>query len=210
MSIDLVYSRERDVDERPEISDGELLHRLAEDDEEALDFLIERKTRPLLQTVGRMIGDAEEAKDIVQLAFLRLWENRRKYDSRYAPNTWIYRIATNLAIDYLRSRGSKDRRKNPMQHHLRAVAEGSLESHLSRLQRGEVNSIFEELAVDLTEKQRAVFLLKELEDMSSPEIALVLECRQSTVRNHLFNARKILKEALIERFPEYAPRKVAP
>ena len=52
---------------------------------------------------GIGIGDAlrEEARDVVQVTFLRLWENRRKFDDRWSPNTWIYRIATNLAIDVL-------------------------------------------------------------------------------------------------------------
>jgi RNA polymerase sigma-70 factor (ECF subfamily) len=66
--------------------------------------------------------------------------------------------------------------------------------------------IFHELAAELTEKQRAVFLLREVEGMSSQEVADVVGCRESTVRNHLFNARKILRRELVARYPEYAPR----
>jgi DNA-directed RNA polymerase specialized sigma24 family protein len=49
-----------------------------------------------------------------------------------------------------------------------------------------------------------VFLLREMEGLSSPEVAEILGCRESTVRNHLFNARKILRRELLRRYPEYA------
>ena len=56
--------------------------------------------------------------------FLRLWEKRERYDERWSPNTWIYRIATNLAIDQLRSRQSRQRYQEPIRLHLRDLADG--------------------------------------------------------------------------------------
>ena len=64
--------------------------------------------------------------------------------------------------------------------------------------------IFQELSSELTDKQKAVFLLREVEGRPSKEVAEVVGCRESTVRNHLFNARKILRKLIIERYPEYA------
>ncbi len=69
--------------------------------------------------------------------------------------------------------------------------------------------ILRELAAGLTERQRLVFLLRELEGLSSREVAEILGCRASTVRNHLFTARKHLREELKRRYPEYA-REEAP
>ncbi len=80
-------------------SDRELLERLRGGDERALDELVERKARPLLQLARRILGDSEEARDVVQLTFIRAWQNREKFNRRWSPNTWLYRIATNLAID---------------------------------------------------------------------------------------------------------------
>ena len=68
----------------------------------------------------------------------------------------------------------------------------------------EVAAIFRELSAGLSEKQRVAFLLREIEGLSSPEVAEVLGCRESTVRNHLFNARKYLRRELLKRYPEYA------
>src|SRR5437764_833869 len=80
---------------------------------------------------------------------------------------------------------------------------------LSRLQQGEVAAIFRELSTHLSEKQRLVFLLREVEGLSSQEVAEIVGCRESTVRNHLFNARKLLRRELVQRYPEYAAGWVA-
>jgi RNA polymerase sigma-70 factor (ECF subfamily) len=187
-----------------EASDRELLVGVREGEEPALNELIGRKTKPLLQLCQRILGDAEEARDVVQVTFFKVWESRRKFDDRWSPNTWIYRIASNLAIDHLRSRRSRERSQEPVRQHLRQVADTRAIRDLSRLQQSEVAAIFRDLSTGLSEKQRMVFLLREIEGLSSPEVAEILDCRESTVRNHLFNARKYLRKELLQRYPEYA------
>jgi RNA polymerase sigma-70 factor (ECF subfamily) len=186
-------------------SDRELLLGIREGEEAALNELIGRKTKPLLQLCQRILGgDAEEARDVVQVTFFKVWESRKKFDDRWSPNTWIYRIASNLAIDHLRSRRSRERSHEPVRQHLLHVADGRASRDLSRLQQAEVAAIFRDLSAGLSEKQRMVFLLREIEGLSSPEVAEILDCRESTVRNHLFNARKYLRKELLARYPEYA------
>ena len=186
-------------------SDRELLLGIREGEEAALNELIGRKTKPLLQLCQRILGgDAEEARDVVQVTFFKVWESRKKFDDRWSPNTWIYRIASNLAIDHLRSRRSRERSHEPVRQHLLHVADGRASRDLSRLQQSEVAAIFRDLSAGLSEKQRMVFLLREIEGLSSPEVAEILDCRESTVRNHLFNARKVLRKELLTRYPEYA------
>ncbi len=204
---ELVYSRERSRAAWVEASDHELLSALARGDEDALDEIIRRKTGPLLQLTQRILGDAEEARDVVQVTFLRLWENRGRFDPRFSPNTWIYRIASNLAIDVLRSKKSRERAAEPVRHHLRAVASPRSDGDLGRLAEAEVAGIFRELAAALTEKQRLVFLLREVEGLPSQEVAEIVGCQESTVRNHLFNARKLLRQELLKRYPEYSGRR---
>lgn len=202
----LVYSRDRQQRRWSELDDRELLAAMAEsDDELAFDELVRRKTQPLLQASYRVVGDLEEARDVVQLAFLRIWNHRGSYDGRHSPNTWLYRITTNLAIDHLRSRRSRERAAEPLRHHLQLHGE-SRRRHAGaeRLSGSEVQRIFEELSSTLTEKQRAIFVLRELEGLSSKEVGEILGCRESTVRNHLFNARKTLRSELARRYPEYA------
>ncbi|HET9212352.1 MAG TPA: RNA polymerase sigma factor [Thermoanaerobaculia bacterium] len=187
-----------------EASDRELLLGIREGEEPALNELIGRKTKPLLQLCQRILGDAEEARDVVQVTFFKVWESRRKFDDRWSPNTWVYRIASNLAIDHLRSRKSRERSHEPVRQHLQQVADTRASRDLSRLQQSEVAAIFRDLSAGLSEKQRMVFLLREIEGLSSPEVAEIMDCRESTIRNHLFNARKYLRKELLQRYPEYA------
>ena len=202
--LELAYTSRQNPAPWADVSDRDLLMSIRGGDEAALNELITRKTRPLLQLVLRMLGDMEEARDIVQVTFFKVWENRRKFDERWSPNTWIYRIASNLAIDHLRSRKCREKSQEPVRLHLRQVADSSAQRDLSRLQQNEIATIFRELAEGLTEKQRMAFMLREVEGLSSQEVAAILECRESTVRNHLFNARRILRKELVKRYPEYA------
>lgn len=201
----LVYSRAREL---REASDKELLQALCAGDETALDEIIGRKTEPLLKLVYRILNDAEEARDIVQMTFFKLWQNRDRFDERWSPNTWIYRIATNLAIDNLRSRRSRLRTLEPMRLHLQDLGDDRTRRQRSEIHESEVMAIFHELAADLTDKQRMVFLLREVEGLPSKEVSEIVGCRESTVRNHLFNARKLLRRELLERYPEYVPEQV--
>jgi RNA polymerase sigma-70 factor (ECF subfamily) len=200
----LAYSRSDHRQHLAEATDRELLFSLREGDEAALDEIVDRKTGPLQQLAFRILGDSEDARDVVQVTFFRLWENRDRFDERWSPNTWIYRIATNLAIDQLRSRQSRRRYQEPYRLHLQDAADSRHARDLTGLTESEVMGIFQELAAELTEKQRTIFLLREVEGLPSKEVAEISGCRESTVRNHLFNARKILRRALLERYPEYA------
>ncbi|HKV12926.1 MAG TPA: RNA polymerase sigma factor [Thermoanaerobaculia bacterium] len=205
--LKLVYSsRQSSPQSMPwaEASDRDLLMGVRDGSEPALDELIGRKTKPLLQLCQRILGDVEEARDVVQVTFFKVWENRHKFDEKWSPNTWIYRIASNLAIDHLRSRKSREKSNEPVRQHLMHVLGPWAESDLSRLHQGEIANIFRELSAGLSEKQRMTFLLREVEGLSSQEVAEVLDCRESTVRNHLFNARKHLRRELVKRYPEYA------
>ncbi len=202
--LELVYSRTRQRASWSEATDRDLLFAIRGGDETALDELIGRKTKPLLQLVARIVNDLEEARDVVQVTFFKVWENRQKFDDRWSPNTWIYRIASNLAIDHLRARRSRERHQEPARLHLRQVADGRAQRDLSSLHQSEVAGIFRQLAGGLSGKQRAVFVMREIEGLSSPEVAQILRCRESTVRNHLFNARKHLRRELLARYPEYA------
>jgi RNA polymerase sigma-70 factor (ECF subfamily) len=204
MSMRLVYSRNKQRELLREADDRALLLALKEGEEDALDELIDRKTGSLLKLISRMVGDAEEARDIVQITFVRLWEHRARFDQRWAPNTWIYRIATNLAIDYLRSRASRQKTTEPLRMHVLHAEDGRFRSQTAQIHAEEVSAIFRELSSELSEQQRLVFLLREIEDLPSKEVAEIVGVRESTVRNHLFNARRELRRRLLERYPEYA------
>jgi len=121
--LELVYSNRQPSSVPPrapwaEATDRDLLLAMRAGDESALNELINRKTKPLLHLCQRILGgDLEEARDIVQVTFFKIWENRQRFDAKWAPNTWMYRIASNLAIDHLRSRKTRERSQEPVRQH---------------------------------------------------------------------------------------------
>ena len=172
-------------------------------DETAFAALVRRHQAGVRRCAARILGDDEEARDIAQLAFVRAWENLSKYDVAWAFSTWVYRIASNLAIDVLRSRNSRDRTHTA---HLRIVGDSVGPSAPQDLQEGEVRRIFAELAELLTPTQRAAFVMREVEGVATAEVAEALGCSEATVRNHVFQARATLRRELANRYPEYLPK----
>lgn len=184
-----------------DIDDRQLVQTIREGDADAFETLVRRKTTKVYALCYRIIGNAEDAKDISQLVFLKLWENLDKYDAAYAFDTWLYRMVTNVAIDFMRNKQSRD---NAVNSTLRLVKTEADAEQGVVVQRKEVENVFNDVASVLSPKQKTIFIMNQMEDLPSAEIAKILGCRESTVRNHLFNARKALQQQLQKRYPEYA------
>jgi RNA polymerase sigma-70 factor, ECF subfamily len=184
-------------------TDLTLMERIQARDEEGLRRLMERKADKLHSFCTRTLGSREEAKDVLQEIFIRVWEQAGKFDPAYSVNTWLYRIAYNLCIDHLRHESSSQSTHERF-FHLVHTPRGEDPTPLSHLQKGEAERILKELSKFLSPTQKAVFVLHEVEELTTPEIADVLKCRQTTVRNHLFHARRLLAAKLKENYPEYA------
>ncbi|HKS24577.1 MAG TPA: RNA polymerase sigma factor [Thermoanaerobaculia bacterium] len=187
--------------ETVEPDDRQLVETIRGGDSDAFEVLVRRKTSKVYSLCYRIIGNSEDAKDISQLVFIKLWENLEKYDPQYAFDTWLYRMVTNVAIDFMRNKQS---RENAVNSNLRLVKTSTDADQGTIVQRKEVESVFNTVAQVLSPKQKTIFVMNQMEDLSSSEIAKVLGCRESTVRNHLFNARKLMQQQLRRRFPEYS------
>jgi RNA polymerase sigma-70 factor (ECF subfamily) len=187
--------------ETVELDDRQLVEQIRQGDDGAFETLVRRKTSKVYGLCYRVIGNSEDAKDISQLVFLKLWENLEKYDATYAFDTWLYRMVTNVAIDFMRSKQSRD---NAVNSNLRLVKTSVDPEQTVTVARKEIESVFNAVSNVLSPKQKTIFVMSEMEDLRSSEIAKVLGCRESTVRNHLFNARKLMQTQLKKRFPEYA------
>ena len=181
--------------------DRQLVQTILTGDPAAFEELVRRKTTKVYSLCYRIAGNSEDAKDISQLVFIKLWENLEKYDAQYAFDTWLYRMVTNVGIDFLRSRNSRDQAVNSS---LRLVKTSAEAEQGVTIQKKEVEQIFNEVSKALSPKQKTIFVMKEMQDLPSAEISRILGCRESTVRNHLFNARKLMQTQLRKKFPEYA------
>jgi RNA polymerase sigma-70 factor (ECF subfamily) len=189
--------------------DGMLVDRIRSGDRLAFEELVRRKRQQAFRLARRVVGEDEDARDVVQLAFLRVWRKVRGFRRGSEFDPWFHRIVVNLSIDFVRResarrRGQTDWARQSMPEAGRS--EGASPSEVPKgLQVQEVSRIFDELASCLPPRQRAIFALREMEGMSTETVARVLGVRSSTVRNHLFQARTTLRRLLSARYPEYAP-----
>src|SRR6185295_16140525 len=201
--MELVYSQQRERREVAELPDRELAVRAREGDMVCFETLVTRKTPAVVSLARRIVGSAEDARDVAQLVFLRVWNEIHRYDEKYSFNTWLYRIATNLSIDFLRSSRSRERAHGATLHIVREREESSASDATRNAEDAELARLFETVSSRLSEKQKAAFVLREMQDCETKEIAEILGCGESTVRNHLFNARRILRKEIGRLFPEF-------
>jgi RNA polymerase sigma-70 factor (ECF subfamily) len=194
--MELVYTETRRRIEAAEATDRELVGEALQGDMLAFETLVARKTPAVVAIARRVVGDGEDARDVAQLVFLRVWEQLARYDEAYSFNTWLYRITTNLAIDFLRSARSRERAHGATLHLVRHREESSGLETTRAAESGELARLFERVSHRLSAKQKAAFVLREMQDLDTREIAEVLQCGESTVRNHLFNARRILRREI--------------
>lgn len=205
--MELVYSQSRRRLETAQASDRELAGQARLGDLLAFEALVARKTPAVLAIARRIVGDREDARDIAQMVFLRVWEQLARYDETYSFNTWLYRISTNLSIDFLRSTRSRERAHGATLHIVRQREESSIFETTRAAEDGELARLFERVSHRLSAKQKAAFVLREMQDCDTQEIARILQCGESTVRNHLFNARRILRREIERLHPGLFGRK---
>ena len=132
-----------------------------------------------------MVGNEIEAEEVARDTFVRAFRQAEEPDGRCVDCS---------LVNELRDRMPLDEQAAP------AEAAPNITLGGRNIKRTEM----EEALKELPPNERMVFLLREIEGLSSPEVAEILDCRESTVRNHLFNARKYLRKELLTRYPEYA------
>jgi RNA polymerase sigma-70 factor (ECF subfamily) len=178
----------------------DLIRAAAGGDRRAFEDLVLRKRDQVVRTAFQITGNLEDAKDVSQGVFLRLWRVLQRFDLEKRFDTWLYRITVNAAIDHIRERGPKGFLQAMPQDagdRLRDPSRGPGELfELAQLQ-----SAFLRLASRLAPKQRATFVLKEIEGLDTAEVARVLGVTESTVRNHLLQARRVLRDGLVREYP---------
>ncbi len=194
--MELVYSEVRLRQESAELSDRDLALAARSGDMVSFEALVTRKTPAVVSVARRIVSDPEDARDVAQMVFLRVWEQLERYDATYSFNTWIYRITTNLSIDFLRSSRSREKAHGATLHLVRQREEATGTETSRAAEHDEMARLFREASERLTGKQKAAFVLREMEDKDTDEIARILGCGESTVRNHLFNARRILRKEI--------------
>jgi RNA polymerase sigma-70 factor, ECF subfamily len=143
----------------------------------------------------RMLGDEDQAKDVVQETMVTVWQKLGKISSAGVFKTWLYRIVVNKCYDHLRTR-----KRNPeysVDEKAWELLSGTISSWpSSELENSETALIISILTNKLSPKQKAVFVLSELEEMTSDEISEITGMSKLTIKANLYYARKNISEML--------------
>ncbi len=181
--------------------DETLVARAQGGDASAFDVLVERYKQRVYATVYHMTGNHEDANDLVQDAFIKAYRNLHSFKGQSSFYTWIYRIAVNRTINFLKRR--KDRGHlslNDMDANVETDPDYvELMSHITPRREVGLNELQEKLneAIQkLSEEHRAVVIMHDVQGMTHADIAKVMHCSEGTVRSRLFYARQQLQGLL--------------
>lgn len=178
--------------------DHSLMARVAENDLEAFNELVNLYKGKLFTMLVRMVHSDDEAEDLLQETFVRVWEHRRNFDDRYCFSTWVYTIAMNLGKNELRKRRKVkflamfDRENNPIE------VEDPQAEHS-----GGMSVLIDRAVRKLPARYREAFELRDLQELSYEEIGDVLGVPVGTVKSRVNRARNLLKDELKPKVERY-------
>ncbi len=179
----------------PDYSDQHLVERALAGDEHAFRLLVERYQRFVYRLAYRFVGTVGEAEDITQESFVKLWRNLHRYRSEIRLTTWLYKIVVNMCLDFLKSAEHR-RTKRTVELMDRYETNTALPADQPLIDE-ELRIAVGRLTDKLSPKQKAVFVLRDLEEVSMPEIAEILSMDPGQVKSNLYYARRKIS-ALIE------------
>ena len=182
-------------------SDVQLMLDVKAGDDESFNLLLQKYRTPLVNFLYRMVRDTATAEDLAQEVFLRVYRARKQYSPSAKFTTWLFRIATNLALNSVR-----DNRHRQMEVSLDATPvdedvaplqlptrEMRIDEHMVERDRAD---FIRGVISALPEKQRVAVLLHKYEEMDYGEIARIMECSESALKSLLFRAYETLRVQL--------------
>ena len=177
-----------------------LLVRSREGDDVAFEELVRACERRVLAIAYQITGNLEDAQDVAQDSFLRIYRSRDRFQDGRSFEAWLYRIVVNAAKNALASR--RRRKADPLEE--TSAADLPDTSRSATQETAEAENLSEKLILlleELSPRLRSVFVLKDLQGMETPEIARILSCTETTVRRHSAEARIRLRALMEKRYP---------
>jgi RNA polymerase sigma-70 factor, ECF subfamily len=178
----------------PDLVTPIIIREAAHGNRQAFRTIVEQHQGFVYAVAFRFVNDSSEAEDLTQEVFIRLWRSLHTYREEVKFTTWLYRITANRCLDFIKSRHGRQR-KNKVD-----VTSGHfVQGHSTPekvFQQAELMSAINLAAEELTPKQKAVFILRDLEGLSTEEVGKVLSMSVGNVKSNLFYARQNMSEKL--------------
>jgi RNA polymerase sigma-70 factor (ECF subfamily) len=185
-------------------TDAEIMLRVKAGDQSAFDYLVQKYRRPLVSFMYRMAHNSAAAEDLAQEVFLRVYRSRQTYEASAKFTTWLYRIATNLAVNHARDTRHERPEISVSLDEPDAetgttfeLPDGALSAEQEMVRRERLLAIRSKVEA-LPEQQRLAVMLHKYQQMDYKQIADVLKKSESATKSLLFRAYETLREQLKE------------
>jgi len=179
--------------------DAELMLRVKEGDSASFGLLLEKYRSPVIHFLYRMVQNHGISEELAQEVFLRVYRSRATYEPTAKFTTWLFRIATHLALNWLRDgkneKGLERLDDDSVQSANREVSDRKPTVEHTMIHQVRLEEVRRAVAL-LPEKQRAAVLMHKYEEMEYSQIAAVLSCSESAVKSLLFRAYETLRSRL--------------
>lgn len=181
-----------------------LLESAKKGDIEAFEKLIEAHEKKVFNIALRMMGNYEDAKDMAQEAFIRVFKSIGSFKEQSSLSTWIYRIITNICLDELRKR--KNRKVMSIDDNIK-YDDGEIKRDIvsddltpeEKVERDEVKRMVSYAINELSDEHRTAIVLRDIQGFSYKEISEIVNCPEGTVKSRISRARQALREILMSK-----------
>jgi RNA polymerase sigma-70 factor, ECF subfamily len=195
-----------------EADDHELVEACQAGNRRAFHTLYQRYERKVYAVAYGFLRNPEDALDVVQEAFIKVHRYLPNFEGQSSFYTWLYRIVANLCIDHIRRIGRRrdvefdDRLRHDKTEDAAAqpTALSTLGDPAEAVRNGEILTAVEESLTHLSDKHRAVIVMRELQGLSYADMAKAMNCSKGTIMSRLFHARRNMQKLLVERLDHLA------
>ena len=183
------------------VADRELVASAVTGLEGGFEELVRRYQRPIAGYVYRMVGDYEAALDLTQEIFIKVYGSLARYRSEFKFSTWIYKIAHNCAVDYLRRNNGREQSlvSGPEGDTYELPIESKRLSPEQESERAERRREIESVVRALPGAYRELIVLRHSQDLTYDEIVEVTGLPLGTVKNRLFRAREMMRQQFLQK-----------
>ena len=166
-----------------EKNDKAIIYEYLKGDQRALEFLVKKYIKPIYSFVYRNVGDVEAAEDITQEVFIRVWKNIRRFDLNKDFKPWIFQIAKNASIDYLRKRKTIPFSRFENSQGQNMLTETLIQKSPELIETLNTKTEFEKTISGLSEKDKNLIQLRHSQGMSFKEIAQKMTSSINTIKS---------------------------
>ena len=201
--VDDAEAEEQSISDPAEAETIALIRRIQGGEHKAFSNLMKKYKSQVAGIAYRMVGDYDEAKDISQMVFVKTSRNLDRFDTTKKFSTWLYRITVNASIDYIRKQ--KKHRHETLETYTDSI-ETPIDTPDMSLYRKNIKECILQAADALNDKQKAAFLLRDIEGHEIEEVSEILGMPEATVRWYLHRARLRLRKELLRKYPSFVEK----